>query len=218
MSDRDQVEKRSAEPETQDQPSLPFQDKYKVSVVIPTLNEEENLPHVLPKIPSWVYEVLLVDGHSTDGTVAMAQKLWPDIRIIQQRGRGKGDALRCGFQAATGDIVVMLDADGSTDPREIPSFVQTLIEGADVAKGSRFLHGGGTADMPFYRKLGNWGFVTLVRILFGADYSDLCYGYNAFWAYVLPSIDLNSDGFEIETKMNVQVVREGFYVVEVPSF
>ncbi len=190
----------------------------RISVVIPALNEAENLPHVLPKIPDWVYEVLLVDGHSHDATVAVARALRPTIRIIQQTGRGKGNALRCGFEAATGDIVVMLDADGSTDPEEIPNFVDALLQGADVAKGSRFLEGGGTADMPFYRRLGNWGFVVLVRLLFGARYSDLCYGYNAFWAYVLPSINLDSDGFEIETKLNVQILREGFHITEVPSF
>ncbi len=190
----------------------------RVSVVIPALNEAENLPYVLPRIPDWVYEVLLVDGRSTDGTAEVARRLRPDVRIVQQHGRGKGDALRAGFQAATGDIVVMMDADGSTDPAELPAFVDTLLSGADVAKGSRFLTGGGTADMPFYRYLGNWGFVALVRMLFGARYSDLCYGYNAFWAYVLPSISLDSDGFEIETKINLQLLRGDLSIAEVPSF
>lgn len=203
---------------TQASSSLSFHTAPKVSVVIPALNEEENLPHVLPKVPSWVHEVLLVDGHSTDGTVAKARQLRPDVRIIPQKGRGKGAALRSGFQAATGDIIVMLDADGSTDPAEIPAFVEALISGADFAKGSRFARGGGTADMPFHRRLGNWGFVLLVRVLFGGRYSDLCYGYNAFWSYVLPSINLDSDGFEIETKMNVQVLRAGLRIREVPSF
>src|SRR5438477_4368808 len=85
----------------------------RVSVVIPAINEATNLPYVLPRIPTWVSEVLLVDGRSTDGTVEVARKLLPDIRIVTQRGRGKGDALRCGFEAAAGDIIVMLDADGS---------------------------------------------------------------------------------------------------------
>jgi glycosyltransferase involved in cell wall biosynthesis len=190
----------------------------RISVVIPTLNEAENLPHVLPRIPSWIHEVLLVDGHSVDNTVEVACQLRPDIRIIQQTKRGKGDALRCGFEAATGDIVVMLDADGSTDPAEIPVFIEALLGGADFVKGSRFMQGGGTADMPFHRRMGNLAFVLMVRLFFGGRYSDLCYGYNAFWVRVLPSINLDSDGFEIETKMNVQVLREGFHVVEVPSF
>jgi glycosyltransferase involved in cell wall biosynthesis len=189
-----------------------------VSVVIPALNEAENLPLVLPLIPSWVYEVILVDGASTDGTVEVAHQVRPDIRFVQQHGRGKGSALRTGFSAARGDIVVMLDADGSTDPREIPAFVQALTDGADFVKGSRFLPGGGTSDMPLYRKLGNWSFVIMVRLLFGGRYTDLCYGYNAFWRRVLPSLRLNGQGFEIETMMNVRALKAGLRVVEVPSF
>ena len=191
---------------------------YRVSVVIPTLNEAENLPHVLPRIPSWVHEVLLVDGHSTDKTVEVARSLYPGIKIVMQQGRGKGAALRSGFEAATGEIIVMLDADGSTDPEEIPAFVGALLAGASFAKGSRFLQGGGTADMPLYRKLGNWTFVLLVRMLFGGNYTDLCYGYNAFWRHVLPELKLNGDGFEIETMMNVRVLQANLKVAEVPSF
>lgn len=189
-----------------------------VSIVIPALNEAENLPYVLPRIPPWVHEVLLVDGHSTDGTAEVARSLYPGIRIIDQHGRGKGAALRSGFAAATGDIIVMLDADCSMDPAEIPVFCATLLAGADFVKGSRFVQGGGTTDMPFYRKFGNWCFVVLVRLLFGGHFSDLCYGYNAFWARVLPRLDLDGDGFEIETMMNVRALRAGLKVVEVPSF
>jgi glycosyltransferase involved in cell wall biosynthesis len=189
-----------------------------VSVVIPALNEAENLPHVLPFIPNWIDEVILVDGHSHDSTIAVARQLVPEINIVQQSGRGKGDALRSGFTAATGDIIVMLDADGSTDPGEIPAFISALLTGADFAKGSRFAQGGGTADMPLYRKFGNMCFVLLVRWLFGGSYSDLCYGYNAFWADVLPALRLDSNGFEIETLMNVRALQAKLKIVEVPSF
>lgn len=189
-----------------------------ISVVIPTLNEADNLPYVLPRIPDLVDEVLLVDGFSTDETTEIAKSIYPSIRIVLQEGRGKGAALRSGFNAATGDIVVMLDADGSTDPGEIPAFVGALLAGADFVKGSRFLQGGGTADMPLYRKLGNWAFVMMVRLLFGGKYSDLCYGYNAFWARILPLLDLDGDGFEIETMMNVQALNVGLNIVEVASF
>jgi glycosyltransferase involved in cell wall biosynthesis len=196
----------------------PNLDALRVTVVIPALNEAENLAHVLPRIPDWVEEVLLVDGNSTDGTPDVARRLWPGIRIVQQTGRGKGDALRAGFKHATGDIVVMLDADGSMDPGEIPLYVGALLAGADMAKGSRFLHGGGTSDMPLYRQLGNWGFVILTRLFFGGRYSDLCYGYNAFWANVLPQLRLDSDGFEIETVINVRALRARLRVTEVASF
>jgi glycosyltransferase involved in cell wall biosynthesis len=189
----------------------------RVSVVIAALNEAENLPHVLPRIPDWVDDVLLVDGHSSDGTVEMARALLPSIRVIDQEGSGKGAALRSGFAAADGDIIVALDADGSTDPAEIPAFVGALIAGADFAKGSRFLQGAGTTDMPFYRRLGNHGFVLLVRLLFGGGYTDLCYGYNAFWARCLPYMRVDCDGFEVETLINVRIAKAGLVVHEVPS-
>ena len=162
-----------------------------VSVIVPAMNEAKNLQYVLPRIPDWVDEVLLVDGNSTDNTIEMARSLCPDIRIVQQQGRGKGAALRTGFAAATGEIIVMLDADGSTDPAEMPAFVGALLAGADFVKGSRFLQGGGTSDMSFHRKFGNWCFVIFSRMLFGGHYSDLCYGYNAFYSRILSQIDLD---------------------------
>ncbi len=200
---------------------------HRVSVVIPTLNEAANLPLVLPRIPAWVSEVVLVDGHSTDGTPDTANAFWeqfrrrrddPRLQVVMQAKKGKGEALRTGFAAASGDIIVMLDADGSTDPAEIPRFVGMLLSGSDFAKGSRFLQGGGTSDMPLYRKLGNWSFVALVRVLFGGQYTDLCYGYNAFWRRVLVDLDLDGDGFEIETVMNVRALKAGLRLSEVPSF
>ncbi|HZT05866.1 MAG TPA: glycosyltransferase family 2 protein [Chloroflexota bacterium] len=190
----------------------------RVSVVIPALNEEANLPFVLPKIPTWVHEVILVDGQSTDRTVDVARILVPNIRVVQQLGKGKGAALRAGFEAATGDIIVMLDADGSTLPTEIPAYIGPLLAGADFVKGSRFLQGGGTADMPAYRRWGNHLLVSLVRLLFGGRYSDLCYGYNAFWSSAVRRLDLDCDGFEVETLMNVRALRVGLRVAEVPSF
>jgi glycosyltransferase involved in cell wall biosynthesis len=190
----------------------------RVSVVVPAMNEAMNLPYVLPRIPSWVHEVILVDGHSTDGTRAVAQELWPDIRIVTQQGTGKGAALRTGFRAATGDIIVMLDADGSTDPLEIPAYVGAVLAGADFAKGSRFLQGGGTSDMSLVRNLGNRMFTLVVRTLFGGSYSDLCYGYNAFRTEALEVLDPDCDGFEIETLLNVRALRKGLKVAEVPSF
>src|SRR5690606_11884999 len=143
-------------------------------------NEAKNLPIVLPRIPKWVHEVLIVDGRSKDNTIEVAKQLLPDlVKIVKQSGKGKGDALRAGFEAATGDIIVMLDADGSMAPEEIPLYIGALMAGADFVKGSRFLQGGGTDDMEFVRYLGNLGFTMTVRVLFGGVYSDLCYGYSA---------------------------------------
>jgi hypothetical protein len=189
-----------------------------VSVVIPTLNEAANLRHVLPKIPTWIDEILIVDGHSTDRTPEVALEICPRARVVFQERKGKGEALRTGFAAATGDIIVMLDADGSTDPDEIPAFIGPLLSGADFVKGSRFLQGGGTADMTLFRKTGNWVLTKAVQLSHGGRYSDLCYGYNAFWARVIPQLELDGDGFEIETIMNVRALKTGLKVVEVASF
>ncbi|MER6751000.1 glycosyltransferase family 2 protein [Streptomyces fungicidicus] len=188
-----------------------------VSVVIPAMNEAENLPYVFKTLPDWVHEVVLVDGNSTDDTVGVARELWPGVKVVGQRGKGKGDALRSGFEACTGDIIVMVDADGSADGNEIVSYVSALVSGADFAKGSRFANGGGTDDMTFIRMLGNRVLCAVVNRKFGARYTDLCYGYNAFWRHCLDRIDLDCTGFEVETLMNIRVVKAGFKVQEIPS-
>jgi glycosyltransferase involved in cell wall biosynthesis len=188
-----------------------------VSVVIPAKNEARNLEHVFATIPQWVDEIVLVDGHSTDDTVAIAEKLHPGIQIVHQQGQGKGDALQAGFAAAKGEIIVMMDADGSTDGAEIPRFVGALVTGADFAKGSRFASGGGTDDITFSRHLGNSILSGLVNWFFGTRYTDLCYGYNAFWAKHLSKLDLDCDGFEVETVMNVRAAKAGLAIQEIPS-
>ncbi|MEU6244387.1 glycosyltransferase family 2 protein [Streptomyces sp. NPDC047024] len=188
-----------------------------VSVVIPAMNEAENLPYVFKTLPDWIHEVVLVDGNSTDDTVEVARSLWPGVKVVGQRGKGKGDALISGFAACSGDIIVMVDADGSADGNEIVSYVSALVSGADFAKGSRFANGGGTDDMTLIRRLGNWALCTVVNRKFGARYTDLCYGYNAFWRHCLDKIDLDCTGFEVETLMNIRVVKAGLRVQEIPS-
>jgi hypothetical protein len=144
----------------------------RVSVVIPTLNEALNLPHVLSDIPSGTHEVVIVDGLSTDGTPDVAREVLPDAKIVYQAKRGKGNALQCGFEAATGEILVMMDADGSADPQEIPAFVEALLDGADFAKGTRFRPGGGSSDITRLRSVGNRILSGSVNLLFKTEYSD----------------------------------------------
>lgn len=201
-----------------------------VTIVIPAKNEAANLREVLPSLPS-VHEVLLVDGRSLDGTIEVARETLPSIRVVQQTRRGKGNALACGFLAATGDIIVMFDADGSADPAEIPAFLKALIDGADFAKGSRFAPGGGSDDITVIRRFGNAGLHLVANLAFGTRFSDLCYGYNAFWRDLLPILDLPSvdapapangsmlwgDGFEIETVLNCRMAAAGVKIAEVPS-
>ncbi|WP_184541008.1 glycosyltransferase family 2 protein [Streptosporangium becharense] len=195
--------------------SAPF--SFSVTVIVPAMNEARNLPHVFATLPSWIDEVILVDGNSTDDTVAVARSLRPDVRVVTQTRRGKGNALIEGFAAATGDVIVMIDADGSTDGREIPAFVAALAEGADFAKGTRCLPGGGSDDISPIRSLGNAALTKLTNRLYGTRYTDLCYGYNAFWARHLDALDLDCDGFEIETLMNIRAAQAGLVISEVPS-
>lgn len=203
----------------------------RVSVVIPARNEARNLPHVLDALPPGLHEVILVDGHSVDDTIKVARRTRPDIKIVRQARRGKGNALACGFAEVTGDIIVMLDADGSADPDEIAAFVAALASGADFAKGTRFSKGGRSHDITHIRRLGNAALNGLVNHLFGTNYTDLCYGYNAFRAFLLPVLDLPpvhspgvsadvmqwGDGFEIETLINVRMAQAGARITEVGS-
>jgi glycosyltransferase involved in cell wall biosynthesis len=205
---------------------------YRVSVVIPTLNEARNLPHVLGRLPSDIHEVIIVDGHSVDDTLTVARRLRPDVRIVMQTRRGKGNALACGFAAATGDIIVMVDADGSADPGEIPKFVKALTDGADFAKGTRFAEGGGSNDITRVRGIGNRALSIFANLIYSTNHSDLCYGYNAFWRRHVSVLGLDAtsppaatgdgrlwgDGFEVETLIHIRVARAGLMVAEVPSF
>lgn len=189
-----------------------------VSFVIPTLNEAKNLPHLLPRIPEWVHEVIIVDGCSSDDTIEVARRLRPDVRIVLERRRGKGAALRAGFAAVQGDIIVMLDADGSMAPEEAILFVSALMSGADLVKGSRSIQGAGSDDLSLFRSFGNWGLTTLVRWLYRCAFSDMCYGYIAFWTKHRDQLGLDADGFEIETLINVRSLKCKLKIVEVASF
>jgi glycosyltransferase involved in cell wall biosynthesis len=153
----------------------------RVSVVLPALNEARNLPHVFARMPADLHEVIVVDGHSVDDTLAVARRLRPGVRTVTQTRRGKGNALACGFEAATGDVIATIDADGSADPGEIPWFVSALLGGADFAKGTRFAPGGGSRDITRLRKLGNRALSAYVNRCYGTCHSDLCYGFSVFW-------------------------------------
>ena len=202
-----------------------------VSVVIPTLNEERNIPRVFERIPEDMHQVVLVDGRSIDNTVAVARELRPDVCVVFQTRNGKGNALACGFEAATGDVIAMVDADGSADLTEIPRFVAALLGGADFATGTRFLPGGGSDDITRLRACGSHALTTFFNLCYRRDYSDLRCGFNVFWRRHLPVLGLDAaappkedgtplwgDGFEIETLIHVRVARAGLRVVEVPSF
>lgn len=190
----------------------------RLSVVIPAKNEARNIGWVVGRLPATVDEVILVDGWSSDATIEVTRALWPDVVVIQGDQPGKGAALRAGFAAATGDYIVMLDADGSMDPEEIHRYVRMLDEGSDLVKGSRFLEGGGSADISVLRSLGNRALLLVANTLFGSSSSELCYGFAAFRRSAILDLDLTAVGFEVETQLFLRAIHNGLRVDEVPSF
>jgi glycosyltransferase involved in cell wall biosynthesis len=190
----------------------------RITVVIPTLNEERNIAWVVGRLPSMVDEVLIVDGRSSDRTIEVARAVRPDIGVVEESLPGKGAALRKAFDVATGDIIVMLDADCSMDPLEIPAFIEAILDGADLAKGSRFLEGGGSSDISRVRRLGNRALLGMTNRLYGSRHTELCYGYMAFRRTCLPQLGLRSTGFEIETEIVVRAMKAGLRITEVASY
>lgn len=188
-----------------------------VSLIIPARNEAKNIAWVLSQIPNSVDEIILVDGDSTDATLTMARTHRPDIKVVAQEGPGKGSALRTGFRAATGDFIVMMDADGSMAPQEIDHYVHFLSNGFDFVKGSRFMGGGGSLDITPFRRIGNRFLLAVFNTLFDGDLTDLCYGFCAFHRRYLEHLGLSATGFEIEAEMTVRATQAGLRIAEVPS-
>lgn len=188
-----------------------------VSLVIPAKDEARNVAWVLRRLPAGIDEVILVDGHSTDDTVAVARAVCEGIIVAEEQGPGKGAAMRTGMELASGEVIVLIDADGSMDPRELHRYVEAARD-CDLVKGSRFAGRGGSDDISFVRRLGNRVLLGLVNVLYGATLTDLCYGFCAVRRSALPILALRADGFEIETEMTARALRTGLRVGEVPSF
>lgn len=189
-----------------------------VSMVIPAMNEEANISYVLGRIPDFVDEVILVDGDSIDDTVPLARSLLPDIKVVTQDEPGKGAAVCAGIAAATSDVVIMLDADGSMDPAEAVYFHALHMAGFDVVKGSRFMSGADSTDITLIRRWGNRGLMTLTNLLYRQRFTDLCYGYVSIRRSACQALALEATGFEIEAEIVTKAARAGLRITEVPSF
>ena len=192
--------------------------KFSISLVIPALNEADGLRWVLPRLPVFIDELIIVDGGSTDDTLEVISTLAPEAIALGQTGRGKGNAIKAGLQRATGDIVVTMDADGSMDPADIAPAVEALLAGHDFVKGSRELPGAGSADFTVTHRIGNQVLTAVCNGIFGRRYTDITYGFNAYWRNVMVDADELSDGFEFEIQAAVRAARSGLRTAEVPCF
>lgn len=191
-----------------------------VTVVLATCNAARNLEIVLPALAAVrpaLHEVIVVDDDSRDGSLDTARRVLPWVRTIPRAGAGRGSKLARGIAAATGDVIVLFGADGSTDPAEIPALVTALVDGADLATGSRFTPGGGSDAVGLLCRTRNAGLNGVANALFGTSYTDLGYGFTAFWADLLPQLELSGADTEIETVLSCRVAVAGLKIVEVPS-
>ncbi|MBS7633144.1 glycosyltransferase [Candidatus Bathyarchaeota archaeon] len=191
-----------------------------VTIIIPTLNEGKNIARVIRELKHLGFSNLLViDGNSNDETVKIAEEL--GVTVIRQNGKGKGEALRqaFGYNGLNGNLVVIMDADGSMNPKEVFSFVKALEYGADLVKGSRFMPGGNSEDMTLIRRIGNSLFVLLTNLMCSTNYTDLCYGFAAFKRDAIERLYpyLQSKNFEIEAEIFIKAKKIGLKIVEVPS-
>jgi glycosyltransferase involved in cell wall biosynthesis len=202
----------------------------KISIIIPAKNEEANIYRLISEIPIAVYEIIVIDGNSVDETFNIAKSHPKCTKVIKQIAKGKGAALSRGFAECVGDIVITLDADGSTDPREIPSFIDEIILGNHLVKGSRKIPNGGSEDLTLFRDLGNLFLTSVANMLFKTNWSDLAYGYIAITKDLLSELKINNfdetyssklkygQGFEIESLICCRTAKLGYQIKEVPSF
>ena len=192
-----------------------------VSVVIPAYNEEKTIGNVVSETISTMetvgmpYEIVVVDDGSTDRTRRIATRYKATV-LSNGENRGKGYALRKGFQQAQGDIIVTVDADGAHKPKEILNLINPLFNGVDIAAGSRFLGNGRKDSTSRLNRLGNILFNIIIMILTGKLITDSQTGFRAFKKHVLQKINLESTGYEIETELTVKGLKNGFVVREVP--
>ena len=189
-----------------------------ISIVIPSLNEERNMPHLISGIRRIMsgkkYEVIVVDGYSTDNTAVIAENM--GARVLYDNV-GKGSALIKGLLSARGEILISMDADLSHEPRELGLLVSSIKSGYDICMGSRFIAGGNSEDISAIRAFGNKVFVVLVNSLFKSHYSDICYGYRSFNKKILQRLNLSERGFGIEAEISIKAAKLGLKTIEVPS-
>ena len=199
-----------------------IQGKSCLSVVIPAYNEEATLVRVVEavlKLPQ-VFEIIVVDDGSTDGTPAICRQLsrMDKVRTIRlPKNKGKCEALKAGFAISTGAIIIVQDADLEYDPTDIPDVIQPIIEGrADVVYGSRFLVRRAARVLYFYHYLANKGLTLFSNLLTNVNFTDIETGYKAFRSEIIRSMIITSKGFGIEIEVTAKIAKLGCAIFEVP--
>ena len=191
----------------------------RITVCVPARNEEVNLPRVLEAVRTFADELLVVDGHSTDGTVQIAREL--GARVVRDNGRGKGDGIRTGIREASGEIIVFIDADGSHDPRDIPAMVNLIAAGeADLVIGSRGK--GGSDELhgdveKLVRMIGSDIILICINLRFQAQLTDSQNGFRAIRTSVARALGLDEEITTIEQEMTIKTLKGGYQVAEIPS-
>ena len=198
----------------------------RVTVVIPTYNERENLPHIAAAVTHQGYKLLIVDDSSPDGTGDLADRIASDdsrVAVLhRQKKEGLGPAYAAGFDRALdedAEIVIEMDADFSHDPADLPRLVEAIDRGADLAIGSRYVPGGSTPDWPLHRRLISLGGNLYARVMLGTPVRDSTAGFRAFRADALSSLpyrDAQSSGYAFQVEMAWKAHQGGLKIVEVP--
>ena len=194
-------------------------DKTKVSIIIACKNEGEGIKKVLESVRKYSSDIIVVDGHSGDGTEEMVRGF--GARFFLDNKKGRGDALKIGIKKAKKDVVLFFDADGSHDEKDIPNFVRPILEKkADLVIGSR--RTGGSSDIVvnltgIVRSAGCDFLVAMVNHKFKTNLTDILYSFRAIRASTVKKIALHSDDFGIEQEMVVSCLKLGYVVKEIPS-
>jgi glycosyltransferase involved in cell wall biosynthesis len=190
-----------------------------ITVVVPTRDEEGLIGEIVDSVRQYADEVLVVDGHSRDRTREIAAE--HNARVILDRGKGKGDALRLAFDEATGDIVVFIDADGSHDPKDIPAMVAPIIAGkADMVVGSRGKGGSDELHGTFeqlIRYVGSQLIMLAINYRWNVRLTDSQNGFRAIRRQTGKSLGLTSNLTTIEQEMTMKALKQGYRVGEIPS-